>query len=121
MTAQQADFVRDLVDRYFEELNEPAFVALVQECQSRPPSAWDKRLQSAYDMVYFDRQGGNDPFLALKFVNQGESLRRVLRATDLDHPDFPHDILIKHRDILFAAYGMTTPIGPPLTRLSADL
>jgi hypothetical protein len=117
LTKPQADLVRDLVDRYFEELNEDAFMELVQECQARPLSPWDKRLHQAYNFVYFDRQGGNDPFLLLKFVNQGEALRRALRATDLTHPDFPHQALVQRNEVLFAELGMTARQGAPLAPL----
>lgn len=116
MTPAQIAMAEDFVSRYFGELDEPAFIAAIEECRARPLTEWDKRMHQAYGFVYFDRSAGADPFLSLKFANQGESLRRVLATYDFaGQPDFPH------RPMLDAAQGLIDRRGvwmPPGRRLA---
>jgi hypothetical protein len=108
-----------LLDRYAAELDEPAFAAAVAEAQSRPLTEWDKRLHQAYGFVYFDRAAGADPFAKLKFVHQGEALRRAIRATNLADPDFPGAALLQKAQALIDARDIWMPPGRNLAPLSA--
>jgi hypothetical protein len=107
-----------LIDRYYAELDEAAFLAAVAECQARPLTDWDKRMHQAYGFVYFDRASGSDPFLRLKFVNQGESLRRAIRATDLADPAFPATALRMQAQAVIDELGVWMPPGRKLSALS---
>ena len=121
MTGPEVTAARAFLDLLYAELDEPAFMAAIAECQARPLTDWDKRLHLAYDFVYFDRASGADPFLALKIINIGESLRRALRATDLASPDFPNAALERMGEALLARRNLKRAGGLPLPPLSVLL
>lgn len=119
MSPEEVSLAKGFVRRYFRELDEPAFMAAVEECRSRPLSEWDKRMHQAYGFVYFDRASGADPFLALKFANQGEALRRTLRAYDFDAaPGFPHEAFRDAAQALIDRRGVWMPDGRRLSPLT---
>ncbi|MFM2390774.1 MAG: hypothetical protein RLZZ437_2329 [Pseudomonadota bacterium] len=113
MTAPEVEAAHAFLDLFYTEINEPAFMEAVAECQARPLTPWDKRLHQAYDFVYFDRAGGSDPFLVLKIMNIGEALRRALRATDLASPLFPNAALQRMGDRVLAGWNMARLMGLP--------
>jgi hypothetical protein len=118
MSQENVEAVTALIDRYFAELDEDAFMAAIAACQARPLTDWDKRMHQAYGFVYFDRASGADPFLRLKFVNQGEALRRAVRATDLAHPTFPAAVLHAKAQALIDRREVWMPPGRHLSPLS---
>jgi hypothetical protein len=121
MTEDQIKSATALIDRYYTELDEEAFDAAVSACQARPITDWDKRLHQAYGFVYFDRASGADPFLGLKFINQGEALRRAVRATNLTDPAFPAVALQKQAQAVIDDLDVWMPPDRHLSPLSALL
>ncbi len=118
MSLENIEAVTALIDRYFAELAEDAFIAAIAACQARPLTDWDKRMHQAYGFVYFDRASGADPFAKLKFVNQGEALRRAIRATDLSSPAFPAAALHAKAQALIDRREVWMPPGRQLSPLS---
>jgi hypothetical protein len=118
MSEDNIESANALIDRYFTELNQDAFLAAIADCQARPLTDWDKRMHQAYGFVYFDTAKGADPFLALKFVNQGESLRRAIRATDMTKPAFPAAALRAQAQALIDKRDIWMPPGRALGPLS---
>ena len=118
MSPDHIALARDFINSYFQVLNESEFNAAVEACRSRPLSEWDKRLHQAYGFVYFDRSGGADPFVMLKFVNQGESLRRILRSYRFDAvADFPHAAFRDAAQALIEQRHVWMPEGRKLSQL----
>ena len=116
LTPDQAVAANAFVDAYRTTLDEPAFLTAAQEARAQPLTDWDKRMHGVHDFVYFDDRGGKDPFLELKFVNQGEALRRTLR----DHAfpdDFPHAPLQAAAQTLIDRRGAWMPPGRRLRPL----
>jgi hypothetical protein len=121
MSQENIESANALIDCYFAELDEDAFMAAIAACQARPLTDWDKRMHQAYGFVYFDRASGADPFLSLKFVNQGEALRRAVRATDIANPAFPATALRAQAQALIDRREVWMPPGRALGPLSAVL
>jgi hypothetical protein len=119
MSGENVKAAGALIDRYAAELDEAGFAAALAEAQARPLTEWDKRLHQAYGFVYFDRAGGADPFAKLKFVHQGEALRRAVRATDLADPAFPGAAMHRKAQALIDAREVWMPPGRALGPLSA--
>ena len=61
MGANDVALAKAFIDRYFIELDEPGFIAAMDDCRAQPMTAWDKRIHAAYGFVYFDRASGADP------------------------------------------------------------
>lgn len=118
MSEDQIKVAAALIDRYYLELDEEAFLAAIAACQARPLTDWDKRMHQAYGFVYFDRAGGADPFLSLKFINQGEALRRAIRATDIESPAFPAAALRTQAQAVIDTLGVWMPPGRTLGPLA---
>ncbi|MCU0801989.1 MAG: hypothetical protein MUD11_09450 [Rhodobacteraceae bacterium] len=118
MSGENVQAAVALLDRYAAALDAPGFAAALAEAQARPLTAWDKRLHQAYGFVYFDRAGGADPFTKLKFVHQGEALRRAVRETRLDDPDFPAETLRVLAQALIDRRDIWMPPGRTLGPLS---
>ncbi|WP_308918217.1 hypothetical protein [Jannaschia sp. LMIT008] len=118
LTAEEVAAVQDFLATRERETDEAGFVEAIEEARSAPLTDWDKRMHQAYEFVLFDRQRGNDPFLALKFANQGEGLRRAIR----DHPfpdHFPHEALRQGAQALIDRRGVWMPEGRVLGPLTA--
>jgi hypothetical protein len=121
MSQENIEAANAMIDRYFAELDEDAFMAAVAQCQARPLTDWDKRMHQAYGFVYFDRARGADPFLKLKFVHQGETLRSIVRTTDFTDPAFPVEELRIKAQALIDKLDVWMPPGLALGPLSAVL
>lgn len=109
--------VKHFIDAYITELDEPAFMAAADEARSRPLTDWDKRMHQVHEIVYFDDLGCKDPFLELKFANQGEALRRILASYDFP-PDFPHQPFLGAAQLLLDSRNVWMPEGRKLSPLT---
>ncbi|MBB4315947.1 hypothetical protein HNR56_003807 [Roseospira marina] len=76
-------------------------------------------MHASYGFVYFHQSGGSDPFLTLKFANQGESLRRTLRSYAFESvPDFPHQAFKRAAQSLIDRRHVWMPEGRTLCALT---
>lgn len=119
MTGPQTSEADAFVEHYQSALDAAAFSAALETCRSRPLSAWDKRMHQAYDFVYEDRQGGMDPFIILKFVHQGATLRRAIEGYGFSgNAGFPHDLLQEAAMMMITERHVWMPEGKVLGHLA---
>ena len=110
MTQDEIVLATHFINSYTRELDETGFMTTIETCRARPLTDWDKRMHQVYEFVYFDRSRGADPFLELKFANQGEAFRRTLRTYDFDSiTDFPHKAFLNAAQLLMDRRNIWMP------------
>ena len=121
MDAHQIALVKDFIDSYLAKMDRARFTAIADECRSHPLTAWDEKMHQAYNFAYFGLLDGFDPFVALKFANQGEALRQILRSYPFDTvPNFPHIALRTAAQALIDQRHIWMPEGRNLSRRGRD-
>ncbi|MEJ6403043.1 hypothetical protein [Yoonia sp. 2307UL14-13] len=79
LTPVQRDQLDEFLATFAAEVDMDNLADLFDELRSLPPSPWDRKLLMRYEMVYFDRQTGSDPFLIIKQANKAQAFRRTMR------------------------------------------
>ena len=104
---------------FAKELDADAFEDELDELRNLPPSPWDRKLLARYELVYFDRETGSDPFLVVRQAHKGQALRRALRAIPPDEAvDFPLEEVNRYAAALTEERGSWYPEGVSMCSLA---